>query len=391
MSHIDDLIAKLCPKGVESTAIGELITYEQPNKYLVSSKEYDPTYPTPVLTAGQTFILGYTNEIQGIYPASKTEPVIIFDDFTTAHKWVDFSFKAKSGAMKMLRPSAKSRINFKFFYYLLNTIEIDHSQHARYWISEFAPMKIPVPPLEIQDEIVGILDRFTQLDAELVAELKARKIQYEFFRESLFSSHISTQKSLDSVSSIWRGRRFVKDDIRSEGIPAIHYGEIYTKYGLSATESFSFLDPELASKLRFASPGDVVLVSAGETIEDIGKSLTWLGDEDVVIHDACFGIRSSEINPRYMVHFFNTHNFRSQLRKYISSSKISAISTEKLGKVLIPVPSPKEQIAIADALDSIECLVSDLRVGLPGEIAARRQQFEYFRGKLLTFKELEVA
>ena len=174
-------------------------------------------------------------------------------------------------------------------------------------------------------------------------------------------------------------------------MPAIHYGEIYTKYGLAASKAYSYLDPELASKLRFASPGDVVLVSAGETIEDIGKSFTWLGEEDVVIHDACYGIRSSEIEPRYMVHYFNTHHFRSQLRKYISSSKISAISTEKLGKVFIPIPSPEEQKAIADFLDSIDSLVSDLSAGLPAEIAVRRQQYEYYRNKLLTFKELEVA
>jgi len=293
--------------------------------------------------------------------------------------------------MKMLRPSPNSRVNFKYFYYLLNTIEIDHSQHARYWISEFAPKEIPVPPLEIQDEIVRILDKFTQLEAELEAELEARKTQYEFYRESLFNIHVSKQKSIDAVCSIWRGRRFVKDDIRSEGVPAIHYGEIYTKYGLAAQKTYSFLDPELASKLRVVSPGDVVLVSAGETIEDIGKSFTWLGDEDAVIHDACYGIRSSEIDPRYMVHFFNTHNFRSQLRKYISSSKISAISPEKLGKVFIPVPSAQEQKEIADILDSIDSLISDLTVGLPGEIAARRQQYEYYRRKLLTFKELEVV
>jgi len=143
--------------------------------------------------------------------------------------------------------------------------------------------------------------------------------------------------------------------------------------------------------LRFASQGDVIMVSAGETIEDIGKSFTWLGKEDVVIHDACYGIRSSTIDSRYMVHFFNTHNFRFQLRKYISSSKISAISTEKLGKVLIPVPSMGEQRSIADVLDSLDRLVSDTGCGLPSEIAARHQQYEYFRSKLLTFKNLEVV
>lgn len=260
---------------------------------------------------------------------------------------------------------------------------------------KFLGIEIPVPPISVQREIASVLNKFSELEAELKAELEAeleaRKSQYVFYRESLFSKRASTLKSLDSVTSIWRGRRFVKDDIRTTGVPAIHYGEIYTKYGLAATEAYSFLDPELASKLRFVSPSDVVLVSAGETIEDIGKSFAWFGEGDAVIHDACYGIRSSVIDPRYMVHFFNTHNFRSQLRKYISSSKISAISTEKLGKVFIPVPSLEEQKAIADVLDSIDRLVSELSVGIPTEIAARRQQYEYYRTKLLTFKTLEAA
>ena len=143
--------------------------------------------------------------------------------------------------------------------------------------------------------------------------------------------------------------------------------------------------------MRFAKSGDVILVSAGETIEDIGKSFAWFGDEDVVIHDACYGIRSSELDPKYMVHFFNTYNFRSQLRMFISSSKISAISTEKLGKVLIPVPTLKKQKEIANLLDSFDALITDVSRSLPAEILARRQQYEFFRNKLLTFKELEVA
>jgi type I restriction enzyme S subunit len=251
--------------------------------------------------------------------------------------------------------------------------------------------RIPVPPREVQQMIVDFLDKFTELVAELEAELDARKSQYEFYRESLFEEDISSLKPLASVASIWRGRRFVKDDILSEGVPAIHYGEIYTKFGIAATEAYSFLNPILAAKLRFASPGDVVLVSAGETIEDIGKSFTWFGKQDVVIHDACFGIRSETVDPRYMVHFFNTHNFKSQLRKYISSSKISAVSTEKLGKVFIPVPSLERQREVADVLDSFDSLISDIGTGLPAEINARRHQYEYYRSKLLTFKELEVA
>ena len=93
-------------------------------------------------------------------------------------------------------------------------------------------------------------------------------------------------KTLGEVGTITRGKRFVKADLVESGTPCIHYGEIYTKYGNSATESFSFLEPKLASKLRFAQPNDVIFVTAGETIEDIGKAVAWLGAEDVVIHDA---------------------------------------------------------------------------------------------------------
>ena len=250
--------------------------------------------------------------------------------------------------------------------------------------------RIPVPPIEIQEEIVKILDSFTSLESELKSELEARKKQYAYYRESLFDSNDKGVqiKSIDQVSTIWRGRRFVKDDILEEGIPAIHYGEIYTKYGLASAEAFSYLDPELASRLRFAKTGDVILVSAGETIEDIGKSFVWLGVEDVVIHDACYGLRSESVDPSYMVHFFNTHNFRSQLQKYISTSKISSISTEKLGKVFIPVPSISLQKEIAKQLDKFDALVA---ISLPAEISARKKQYEYYRDKLLAFKELESA
>ena len=102
MSKIDELIKEKCPNGVEYKPLNEIIDYEQPGKYIVSSTDYNDDFETPVLTAGQSFILGYTNETEGIYQASKESPVIIFDDFTTSSHWVDFPFKVKSSAMKLL-------------------------------------------------------------------------------------------------------------------------------------------------------------------------------------------------------------------------------------------------------------------------------------------------
>lgn len=176
-----------CP----SVPLNDLLDYEQPTKYLVSSKDYDDSYPTPVLTAGKTFILGYTNETEGIYPASEEEPVIIFDDFTTAFKWVEFPFKAKSSAMKMLTLKSGTNSLFKYVYYAMQCIVYNSSDHARQWISKYSNIEIPIPSLEEQQRIVDILDRFdaltTSLSEGLPAELAARRSQYEYYRDQLLT------------------------------------------------------------------------------------------------------------------------------------------------------------------------------------------------------------
>ncbi|WQT48438.1 restriction endonuclease subunit S [Helicobacter pylori] len=185
--RLKTLLQTLAPKGVEFRKLGEVLEYDQPNKYCVTSKEFDKSYPTPVLTAGKTFILGYTNEKDNIYQASKNAPVIIFDDFTTATQWVDFPFKVKSSAMKILLPKNPT-INIRFIFFYMQTIPYNISgEHTRQWISRYSQITIPIPPLEIQQEIVKILDAFTELNTELNTELKARKKQYEYYREKLLT------------------------------------------------------------------------------------------------------------------------------------------------------------------------------------------------------------
>ena len=192
-------------------------------------------------------------------------------------------------------------------------------------------------------------------------------------------------RALGEVGEFFRGRRFVKDDIRANGVPAIHYGELYTKYSTVAYETYSFLDKELASKLRVAKKGDVIMVSAGETIADIGKSIAWLGEEDVVIHDALYGYRSP-LDCKYVAYFFNSANFRLQLPKYINSSKVSAISPSNLSKISIPVPPIEVQQEIVLILDKFRKLEAELEA----ELEARRMQYEYYRNKLLDFSDMSI-
>ena len=180
--------------------LGDVADYEQPTKYLVNSTVYNDNYPTPVLTAGKTFILGYTNEDEGIYFASKS-PVIIFDDFTTANKWVDFDFKAKSSAMKMITSKNEKFALLKYIYYWLNTLPNNQTDgdHKRQWISNYANKLIPIPPLPVQTEIVKILDALTALTSELTSELTLRRKQYEYYREKLLS-----EEELEKAGFEWK-------------------------------------------------------------------------------------------------------------------------------------------------------------------------------------------
>lgn len=132
--------------------LAELLSYEQPGPYIVDSSQYLAAGPTPVLTAGKTFLLGYTNEATGIY---RSHPVIIFDDFTTASKYVDFNFKVKSSAMKIL--SARRGVDLRFVYERMQLIDFPLGDHKRYWISEYSKLPVAVPDIKEQQAIAAAL------------------------------------------------------------------------------------------------------------------------------------------------------------------------------------------------------------------------------------------
>jgi len=154
---------------LETVKLGDVLEYEQPTKYIVDSVNYDDSFAIPVLTAGKSFILGYTDETTGVFD---NLPVIIFDDFTTAFHYVDFPFKVKSSAMKILKP-VKERADIKYLYYKMQTISIDNDLHKRYWISKYSQIQIPLPPLPQQQKIANILDAadaLRQNDKALIAK-----------------------------------------------------------------------------------------------------------------------------------------------------------------------------------------------------------------------------
>ena len=386
-------------ENVEWKPLGEVCEYEQPSKYLVSSTMYNDSYPIPVLTAGKSFILGYTNENFGIYKASEHQ-TIIFDDFTTDIKWVDFDFKAKSSAMKMITSKDENIALLKFIYYWLCTLpqETNIGNHKRNWISKYTKLLIPLPPLSVQHKIVEILDKFTELEAELEAELDCRKRQYEYYRNQLLSFDMLNRggqklndvkiMTLGEIGTFVRGSGLQKKDLTTQGIPAIHYGQIYTYYGTYAKKTKSFVTKEMAEKLKKVNYGDVIITNTSENIEDVCKAVVYLLKEQGVTggHASIFK-PSEKIIGKYLAYYTQTTDFAKEKRKFAKGTKVIDVNAKDLAKIKIPLPPLSVQREIVEILDKFDTLCNSISEGLPKEIELRRKQYEYYRNQLLTFAQ----
>ena len=210
----------------ETVRLGDVLEYEQPTKYIVESTDYDDAFDTPVLTAGQSFILGYTNETNNIYT---NLPVIIFDDFTTATKFVDFPFKVKSSAMKILRATAKADIKFLFYY--MSTISVDTDLHKRYWISKYADMQIPLPPLPVQQQISDVLDRASALIEKRKAQIDKLDLLVKSQFIEMFGDPVTNPKGwekdrLGDIADVGSSKRVFVEELVDEGIPFYRGTEI---------------------------------------------------------------------------------------------------------------------------------------------------------------------
>lgn len=264
--------------------LGELLYYEQPTPYIVESTDYNDAYGTPVLTAGKSFILGYTDEKEGIYDQL---PVIIFDDFTTASQYVNFKFKVKSSAMKILTPVTELVLP-KYIYYRMQIINFDHSTHKRYWIQQYSKIRVSVPPLPEQERIVSRIEElFSQLDAG-VETLKKTKAQLAVYRQAVlkeaFSSELSSKtveirEIMDDIRIGPFGTMLHKSDYISGGVPVINPQHIKSgKILLSASVTVSEEKARDLSAYRLQT-NDIIMGRRGEmgraaAITDVENS--WL-------------------------------------------------------------------------------------------------------------------
>jgi len=256
--------------------------------------------------------------------------------------------------------------------------------------SRFMQVRIPVPPTAVQEAIVNVLDRLSELQAELHAQLRAeldaRQLQLNYYRDFLVAAVNGPQQPMGEIGKFLRGRRFTKNDVVPSGIPSIHYGEIYTSYGLSASRAIREVRPEMVGQLRFAQPGDVIFAGVGETVEDVGKAVAWLGDVPVAVHDDTFSF-TSELDPKYVAYAVQTDSFHKQKANHVARGKVKRLSSGGLERIKIPVPGIDEQQRIVSILDDFSSLVAELHAELHKEREARQKQYVHYRDRLLTFTE----
>ena len=182
-----------------------------------------------------------------------------------------------------------------------------------------------------------------------------------------------------------KGTGIQKSDFIEEGLPCIHYGQVHTFYNTFAFKTKSFISGDLYERSKRAKTGDLIIATTSEDVDACCKSTACLGDDEVAVSGDAHIFRHNQ-NPKYVAYFFQTRMFAEQKRKYARGVKVVRVKGEYLLNITIPIPPLAEQQRIVDILDRFEALTTDLQSGLPAEINARRQQYEYYREKLLTFK-----
>ncbi len=314
------------------------------------------------------------------------------DDVCKCIAWLGEEDVAISGHTAIIHHS----INPKYLVYYLHSAMF-YKQKTKLAhgtkVIEVTPDKLlditlPVPPMPVQSEIVRILDNLTGLTTELTAELTARKKQYEYYHDYFltFDDKIPKVRLKDIATDIFRGSGIKRDQVTEDGIPCVRYGEIYTIYNTWFDSCVSHTQLEYVPSPKYFEHGDILFAITGESVEDIAKSIAYVG------HEKCLAgsdivVMKHEQNPKYLAYVLSTYDARQQKSKGKVKSKVVHSSVSAIEEIVVPLPSLDTQERLVSVLDNFDTICSDLNIGLPSEIEARRKQYEFYRDALLTFAE----
>ena len=388
MSKLDELIKELCPNGVEykelwgiaKVTIGEFVHKDKQSE----NAEY------PVYNGGISNT-GYYDE----YNEEKNKIIISARGANAGY--VNRIFVNYWAGNSCYTINANDKIiNWNFLYYILKNKEkkLLNKQQTGSIPSiskkQVENILVPVPPLEVQNEIVRILDSFTVLTAELTAELTARKKQYSWYRDYLlkFENKIKMVK----IGDLFEFKNGINKNKNSfgKGTPIINYTNVYKKNKLYFKDLSGLVEASEEELNRYSvKRGDVFFTRTSETIEEIGFASVLLEDIEKCVFSG-FLLRARPITdlllPEYCAYCFSTSSIRNAIIKKSTYTTRALTNGTSLSLIEIPLPPLEIQKRIVEVLDNFEKICNDLNIGLPAEIEARQKQYEFYRNFLLTFK-----
>jgi len=337
---------------MKKTVINELLDYIQPSKFIVDSEEYSDDYDIPVLTAGDSFILGYTNENKGVYEASKEKPIILFDDFTTSIQLVDFPFKVKSSACKIIIP--KNNVDIKYCYYALKSLDFDHSQHKRYWISEFSKKTINdygADNYRIVKELDKICCLINSKKSEILSLDELIKSRFiEMFGNLENNSNNYPIKYLNEIAEYWNGLTYKPIDVteNNEGVLVLRSSNIQN--GELSFEDNVYVSCNIKEK-QYVKENDILMCSRNGSARLVGKVAIIKGISKPTSFGAFMMIIRSAYYP-YLKAYFETSSFRAQLAT--GTSTINQITGGMLNSIKLPIPDMDTVIKFKDYCELID-------------------------------------
>ena len=385
MSRLSELIKELCPNGVKTIRLNELCDIK--NGYTPSKSVYEywngdtivPWFRMEDIRANGHILNDSIQHVtKDAVKNGKLFPKNSIILATTATIGEHALITADSLANQQftyltIREPLRQLMDVKFFYYYMYVVDewckknVNVSGFASVNMDGLKKLEIPLPPLKIQQEIVKILDKFTELQAELQAELELRSKQYEHYRDRLINSNniVIPSVKIAEVASVNRGKRVTREQI--DGCSK------YDVYQNSLTP--------LGKYDEYNCPEDTTFLIAAGAAGEIGFSYEkfWAADD-------CYYFTCSEsLDSRYLYHVLN--NQQKRITSKVRRASIPRISRSDIENLVIPLPSLGVQKRLANVLDNFDAICSDLKIGLPAEITLRQQQYEYYRDQLLTLTD----
>ncbi|MFT8325397.1 restriction endonuclease subunit S, partial [Oenococcus sicerae] len=341
----------------EKRKLGDLLSYEQPTNYIVESTDYNENFDTPVLTAGQSFILGYTNETEGIKKASSDYPTIIFDDFTTGSHYVDFPFKVKSSAIKMLSTKSE-RNNIYFAYNILCNINYQPINHERHWISQFSKFDVKVPETIEQNKIGSFfqsLDTLITVNQRKLEELKKLKKAY---LQKMFPQNGSEFPELrfTGYTTPWEKRKFDKIVTRISkstadiDLPRIEYADLISSEGRLNNDIFSKTDHRKGTEFE---SNDVLF----------GKLRPYLNNwffpsfKGVALGDFWVLRATEDMSPIFVFSIIQNTKYQT-VANLSAGTKMPRSDWKKVSSTYFFIPKLTEQTKIGQFFQSIDNLIT---------------------------------